>query len=64
MVDFQIQITVPKEERRDPEKLYNKMTLGELSNNFTGVSVTTQLITNIFLTVTIRLLQILLYLLQ
>ncbi|KAL4221850.1 Membrane metallo-endopeptidase-like 1 [Mactra antiquata] len=40
LVDMEIElanITVPKEERRDPEKLYNKMTLGELSNNFTGV---------------------------
>ncbi|XP_060599061.1 neprilysin-like isoform X3 [Ruditapes philippinarum] len=40
IVDMEIElanITVPKEERRDPEKLYNKMTLGELSNNFTGV---------------------------
>ncbi|XP_060596084.1 neprilysin-like, partial [Ruditapes philippinarum] len=40
IVDIEIElanITVPKEERRDPEKLYNKMTLGELSNNFTGV---------------------------
>ncbi|XP_053379958.1 neprilysin-like [Mercenaria mercenaria] len=40
MVDMEIElanITVPREERRDPEKLYNKMTLGELSNNFTGI---------------------------
>ncbi|XP_053378803.1 neprilysin-4-like isoform X4 [Mercenaria mercenaria] len=43
IVDLEIElanITVPKEERRDPEKLYNKMTLGELGNNFTGVEWT------------------------
>lgn len=40
MVDLEVDlanISVPREERRDPEKLYNKMTIADLSQNFTGV---------------------------
>ncbi|XP_052760153.1 membrane metallo-endopeptidase-like 1 isoform X1 [Mya arenaria] len=40
VVDMEIElanITIPKEERRDPEKMYNKMTVTELTQNFTDV---------------------------
>lgn len=40
VVDFEIElanITMRREDRRDPEKLYNKMKVGDLSKNFTGL---------------------------
>lgn len=40
LVDFEIElanITMRREDRRDPEKLYNKMKLGDLHINFTGL---------------------------
>ena len=35
---FSPQITMRREDRRDPEKRYNLMTVGQLSKNFSGVS--------------------------
>lgn len=39
LMDFEIElanITMRREDRRDPEKLYNKMVVGDLKNNFTS----------------------------
>ena len=39
---FSPQITMRREDRRDPEKRYNLMTVGQLSKNFSGVSQSQQ----------------------
>ena len=46
MFFYSFQITVRREDRRDPLKLYNKMSVGDLNKRFTGVRAFIILITD------------------